>query len=160
MFHFNNKGFLVPVSNISFSVNEFYLTFVEEFESERREILFRNFLDYTKEIMNVLDVDSEKQWINGSFTTKIDNPKDIDLVTFIDEAIFLKYSDQLWHFTRHSNWKKLGIDAYFVILRPTGSLLFSHSESDKLYWYHHFTKVKPTKRLKQPIRKGFVEIIH
>jgi hypothetical protein len=160
MFQFNTKGHLIPYSNIPFTSNEFYNTFVKEIASERREKLYHHYVEFTNQILFLLQVDTLKQWINGSFTTKVLNPNDIDFVTFIDEAIFKLHSDKLRRFIRNPHWIDLGMDAYFVILRSKESSLFFNSESDRLYWLHHFTKVRNSKRLKHPNRKGFVEIIH
>jgi hypothetical protein len=81
---FSNKGFLIPSSNITVSLEDFRTTFVNNFQlSKTREKLFENYIIYSNELKQTLNLKELKQWINGSFVTKAVNPKDVDLVTFV-----------------------------------------------------------------------------
>ncbi len=152
---FNSKGLLVSDSYISISLVDFESTFVTDFPtSKTRQKIYENYIAYSDELKKLLNLSDIKQWVDGSYVTKVINPKDIDFVTFIDEKIFLKYQNDLDSF-KNKNWFDLNIDAYFVIEKEGHCF-----ESDKLYWLHHFSKTRNNSRTGKRLKKGFVEINH
>lgn len=158
MLHFNYLGFLEPNKQIICELSTFEQYFVNEFESKTRKQIFGNFKTFYDEIKRITNANYLVQWINGSFVTKKNNPKDIDFVTFIEESVFLKHQAEINDFLNQNNWYALGIDAYFVIVRTEGTKYFFRYESDKMYWFHQFTKVKSVSKRDKTRKKGFVEL--
>ena len=124
---FDTKGLLVPSRNIVATLDDFNITFVKNFPmSKTREKLFENYLSYSDELKQILNLGELKQWINGSFVTKTINPKDVDLVTFIPNEVYYKKESVLRKFNEKS-WFEFNIDAYILIERQGFTF-----ESDKL----------------------------
>lgn len=158
MFTFNSRGLLEPVNSINCSLVDLEKHFVEDVPSKTRRNIFNNYLDYSAQLKQLLNVEHLRQWINGSFVTKVINPKDIDLVTFVDAELYLKHEKLLKGFISNKNWRDLGVDAYLIVVRSSDDKLFIRTESDRTYWMDHFTKTRQNPRSTQRPRKGFLEI--
>ena len=153
LLEFSNKGFLIPSSNITVSLEDFRTTFVSNFQlSKTREKLFENYIIYSNELKQTLNLKELKQWINGSFVTKVVNPKDVDLVTFVPKEVYFKKEKELKKF-KELNWFELNIDAYIIIERQNYSF-----ESDKMYWMNHFSRTRKNTKTGKRLEKGFIEI--
>ena len=88
MLNFDNRGLLTPTTNILSSVEEFKQVFVDEILfSSTRLSNFNNYIKYSDALKKMLNGQPILQWINGSFVTQIIEPKDIDMVSFIDYEI-------------------------------------------------------------------------
>lgn len=150
---FDTKGLLVPSRNIVATLDDFNITFVKNFPmSKTREKLFENYLSYSDELKQILNLGELKQWINGSFVTKTINPKDVDLVTFIPNEVYYKNESVLRKFNEKS-WFEFNIDAYILIERQGFTF-----ESDKLYWLNHFSRTRKNLKTGKRLEKGFIEI--
>ena len=55
-------------------------------------------LKYNEDFKKVCNLEVLLQWINGSFVTKINNPGDIDLITFLDFETITKLGSKLDNF--------------------------------------------------------------
>jgi len=114
---FNSQGLLVPNKNIVTNLHSFKTTFVDDFPNSRTRVnLYENYLSYTNKLKQLLQLEFVTQWINGSFVTKTNNPKDIDLVTFIPELVYTKREKELIDL-KQMNWFDLKVDAYLIIER-------------------------------------------
>jgi hypothetical protein len=115
---FDAKDYLKPYSLIETDLDTFERYFIDDFpNSLTRKNLFINYLRYIESFKNRV---SHKfiQWINGSFISKKENPKDIDLVTFLDYEIFTAqepFLDKYWCFSLELE----KLDAYLVKDYPT-----------------------------------------
>ncbi len=81
-----------------------------------RKRLFINYLRYLESFKSRV-TRNFTQWINGSFISQKENPKDIDLVTFFDFEIYESqepYLDKFWSFSLENE----GLDAYLVKAYP------------------------------------------
>ena len=130
---FNENGYLK---------NDFYeidlLTFEDYFVkafpfSTTRQHLFENYLAYIEDFKRDVFPYFE-QWIDGSFITQKENPKDIDIVTFLDYKVYElrgePFMDRFWSFSL----EKQGIDAYIFKTYPTSHKLFpSFLEIERYY---------------------------
>jgi hypothetical protein len=85
MLEFNSKGLLVPNTKIQSSVEELKECLVDNITSKTRLEIFNKYIEYSNSLKVLLGVPNIQQWINGSFVTKIANPRDIDLITFVDQ---------------------------------------------------------------------------
>ncbi len=114
MLKFDENGYLKPAKRIETTLDEFRQFFVDAFpKSNTRQRLFENYMDW------IFDFQREifpyfTHWIDGSFVTQKQHPKDIDFVTFLPDVYHLKEKskslDKFWTFsTEH-----LGLDGYIL----------------------------------------------
>ena len=87
MLSFDHRGNLTPYELIQANVNEFKHFFVDRIQSRTRLDNFNKYIKYSEDLKSLLEGKTLKQWINGSFVTKKTNPKDIDVVTFLEHDI-------------------------------------------------------------------------
>ncbi len=158
MLEFNSKGLLVPNIKIQSSVDELKDCFVDNITSKTRLEIFNKYIEYSNSLKVLLGVSNMKQWINGSFVTKITNPRDIDLVTFVDHQIVKKLGKKLIIFNKEAIEDEM-LDTYFVEVYPKGHSKEAFYSSDMAYWIDRFDT---TRRDKKGIKnnKGFLEIIY
>ncbi|MDX2305414.1 MAG: hypothetical protein NW226_21565 [Microscillaceae bacterium] len=115
--HFDEQGFLMPYQAIEADLETLEYYFVTQFpNSKTRRRLFVNYLRYNERFRSRV-TKRFVQWIDGSFVTQKQNPKDIDMVTFLDYRIFEAqepFLDKFWTF----NLEDQGLDAYLLRLYP------------------------------------------
>lgn len=157
MYTFNDKGFLMPSDNIVASVAELKQYFVDAIPSDTRFANFEKYIRYSTELKNAVKVNSLQQWINGSFVSNIKNPKDIDLVTFIDFDLRTKYKNELQNFEARNANAVYGVDAYLLTVFPKGHKYYFLFESDRMYWLNQFSRSRRDTKGKKH-NKGFLEI--
>ena len=159
MLTFNPKGLLIPDTNIVSSVAGLKKHFVQNIPTATRQENFEKYIKYSDELKYLLSGMALRQWINGSFVTQIQNPKDIDIVTFIDHNIVVEFREQLDTFGVKGAWKTYGVDAYIVEILPQDHPKYFFYKSDITYWMAKFGKTR--RGLDgQRNRKGFLEIIY
>lgn len=157
MLTFNQSGLLLPDNKISSSIAELEFEFVTNFDSDKRNNLFQSLLKYNNEFRKACQLTELKQWVNGSFVTKKNNPGDIDLITFLNfdkvESLGVKLND----FKYPNSEKLFGVDAYIIEVYPENHKNRNLYLSDYAYWIDRFTK---TRRIRgNKLSKGFLEII-
>lgn len=156
---FDIRGNLKPYELIPFSLADFEENFVSIFDkTSSRHAIFTTYCQYTEDLRSTIKVPFF-QWINGSFTTKKFNPKDLDVLTFIDFEVY-KEKEKLID-ERFSKWS-VGkfypkIDGYTVWSYPEGHKNFLTFHADQLYWQGWFGNTA-FNRAKKRFRKGFIQI--
>ena len=99
------------------------------------------------------------QWIDGSFVATKDNPKDIDMVTFIDAEIYKQLEPQIDN--EFSKWAVnkyyKGLDAYTVWTFQEEHKNYHNFKADYAYWYDWFSR-SHFNRLQKRYPKGFIQI--
>jgi hypothetical protein len=157
MLSFNTKGLLTPDTNLIASVSDLKKYFVEAIPSTTRPEIFEKYIRYSNALKKMLKTDSLKQWINGSFVTMVRDPKDIDLITFIDLDLRVKFQKELMDFSAKGANEIYGVDAYLLTVLPDGHEKIFLFHSDKAYWMSRFSKTRrDNSGKKHP--KGFLEI--
>jgi hypothetical protein len=158
MFKFDDLGFLMPYERQKATIEDVFKNLVQDFSgSETRAKLFENLLKYNEDLQEVLRSDYF-QYINGSFTTKKNNPNDIDLVNFVDHQALLGNEKQVEeNFLNKSAIDIYGIDAYLVVVYPEFHPYRVRTLSDVAYWNHWFGFSKFDRRKKRS-PKGFLEV--
>jgi hypothetical protein len=153
---FNSDGLLNSEEPIIMTLDEIEANFVTTFpNSEKRKWLFSNYLDF----VYILQQDVFPyftQWINGSFVTQKQEPKDIDIVTFIDFRVYQsknKILEQFWAF----NMENKGLDNYFVAIYPPEHELHNLYIENKEKWTKLYSKTRPLSD-GLFLSKGFLEI--
>jgi hypothetical protein len=160
MLSFNDKGLLTPDKNITCSVKELKQHFVDAIPSETRLLNFEKYIHYSNELKKLLKIENFIQWVNGSFVNlQTANPKDIDLITFIDHGLAEKYKTELENFGARSANSIFGVDAYLLITYPEEHPAHAIYSSDRAYWASHFSRTRRDRYGKKN-PKGYLEIIY
>ncbi|QMW03516.1 DUF6932 family protein [Spirosoma foliorum] len=154
---FTDNGLLTPNEAIEVTTSIFYERFVALFSnSSTRVQLFNEWLKYNKLLRSEIGQDFV-QWIDGSFVTLKQNPKDIDLVSFIPYQLYNLHHhvlDNLWS----DKWEREGLDAYFVTVYPENHPAFTHkTKQDREQWMTRYSLTKPDDTFVQH-SKGFLTI--
>ncbi len=98
MLNFDLRGNLRPYEPIKCGLRDLKKYLVDEIESDTRLDNYKKYLRYSNDLKALLKGQELKQWLNGSFVTKKRNPKDIDLLTFIDAETIEALDDELINF--------------------------------------------------------------
>lgn len=157
--NFDIYGNLKPYELIEMEWGEFEVVFVHSFdEMSTRAKLFHTFETYITDLQAVIGP-TFYSWVGGSFVTNKDNPKDIDIVTFIPEDIFFQFEKELFPFSKYGTAESYGtdLDAYLVVIYPDTHKKKAFTESDEKYWLNHFTNSRPNRRNKK-LPKGFIQL--
>jgi hypothetical protein len=158
MLQFDFKGYLKPYQPIPCKVSDLKFHFVDEIQSVTRKLNYEKYVKYSHDLRMVVG-EGLKQWINGSFVTKKTNPKDIDLVTFLDHEMIKKLGAKLDPFRPINSWNAYGVDAYICEVYPVGHPSYKYTDSDIAYWNHQFGHSRPNRKGVTNV-KGFLEIIY
>ena len=108
---FDEKGYLTPYGVVETDKEVFIETFVF---NQHRQKLCDCLFDFFEKLV-ALDLGVIFCWIDGSFVTRKDFPKDIDLAVFLDFNVFDKTESRLLRF--QNEFRGL-LDIYFVPLFP------------------------------------------
>ena len=150
---FDPDGFLKPYTAVIADLESFEKTFVGGFPgSATRGGIFNAYLDWLGAFKASVCQTGFHQWIDGSFVTRKSNPNDLDIVTFVDYAIYQEREKTIAAFKSLEFRKKTKLDLYFVRVYPANHARRKSFEFDSAYWLDLFSK----SRLKQ--HKGFVQI--
>ena len=144
MLQFDSKGYPVPDQVLPCTLSEFRAVFVEGMPDENRPLIFENFLQFCVGLMRDLNLTEIKIWANGSFTTRKRNPKDLDVVVFVDAEVSERHQQLLK--TRYRNdvlQKEKRLDVYFVEVYPENHPKHFPMRSDMAYWIEKFTRTRP-----------------
>jgi len=153
MLNFDYRGYLKPNKNLASSCAELYDEFVEKFNNTNRHQLYDNYIRYSNDLKNVCGGIKLIQWVDGSFVTKKDIPKDIDVVTFIEHDVNFDLSN----FVYPESIKKYNIDGYIVKVYPRKHPKIALYMGDWAYWMDRFDKTRRN-RAGNRYPKGFLEI--
>lgn len=151
---FDEFGNLTPYEVIETDLATLEAYFVTAFpKSETRKRLFENYLRYIYRFQDEVFPIFE-QWINGSFVTQKENPKDIDIVTFLDYEVYEKRGDAIldkfWSFSLEDE----GIDSYIVRDFPENHSKFEKTVRSKKEWTNLYSGTRGKFEY-----KGFLKII-
>jgi hypothetical protein len=156
MLTFNHSGLLVPDNKINSTIQELENEFVFNIPTPKRKEIFDAFIRYNEDFKKVCDLLELRQWINGSFVTKKNNPGDIDVVTFIAYDSIQKLGSKLDNFKYPNSEIIYGVDGYIVEVYPETHEDRFRYISDKAYWMDRFSK---TRRIRgNRLSKGFLDI--
>lgn len=158
MLHFDIRGNLIPEPAIQpISIADFETHFVDDFEdSNTRFVLFEALQHYIKQWQTLISTDFE-MWIDGTFITTKTNPKDIDILTFVDYQDYHRCKDLLGNQFLSETTKKVGIDAYVLKTYPIDHPSYPIYRSDYLYWLNHFGRTRLNRQKKQ-FKKGIIQL--
>lgn len=109
---FDSRGFLKPYNCCKISLLEFEAFFVNSFENnESRRRIFESYKAYLDAFANEISP-KFTQWLDGSFLTKKQMPRDLDFVTLLDFQVANDKRDLLRSkFLRTPAFGFFGLDA-------------------------------------------------
>lgn len=157
-FTFDIRGNLVPPKKNEIDFDAFKTTFVDSFDMDSsRYQIFENYNKFVVDFQKTITPDFI-HWINGSFVSNKENPKDIDFVTLIDYETFFEKESLIDKQFRLKGAKDFyGVDAYTLIIYPESHKKHFFTKSDSMYWYNWFSRTKKNAK-KQSFNKGFLEL--
>ena len=159
MLYFNQSGLLVPGSVISSNLKELEAEFVTNMPAMERIMHFKSYIKYSDALKKLCGNKTFVQWIDGSFVTKEQKPKDIDVVTFIDFQLITALGNLLQSFKYPVSETMFQVDAYIVAVYPIQHKKCHLYEHDKAYWIDQFDTTRRNKKGNR-LSKGFLEIIY
>ena len=149
---FDKNGNLYPYSIIETDLETFKKIFVSYFPfSSTRKRLFENYLIYLGNLKETVNT-GFYQWIDGSFVTNKEDPKDIDFVTFLDFGLYREHEKAISKLLSLRYDTKNGTDGYFVETFPDTHKGYNNFQMDRIEWLHTFG----TSRINQ--NKGIIQI--
>ena len=106
MINFDNKGNIFPyeITDTTFEIFQEVFSF-----NEHRKAIFQEYVEFCN-VLKSMQTNEFFQFIDGSFVTQKQYPKDIDIVTFVDADFFNKNAVRLLNL--RDNFEK--IDCFFV----------------------------------------------
>lgn len=158
MLTFTPEGYLTPVGKITTDLPTLERVFVKDFPtSTTRPRLWANYLAYLERFKQKV-TGNFVQWLNGSFVTQKENPKDIDLVTFMDYTIHepMEAQQRLEEFWTY-NLEDKGLDSYLVGIYPEGHEKYEAYQGFLKNWLTVYTNAK-IEGVGVPNIKGFIEL--
>lgn len=108
MINFDSRGCITPNQIISLSLQEFEKTFCH---NAHRKVIFENYITFIEKL-HTLGLTHFYQYIDGSFVTTKNYPKDIDFVTFIHFEFFHQNITKMMEF--RNKW----LDCFFAPIYP------------------------------------------
>jgi hypothetical protein len=122
--------------------------------SNRRRFLWNCFMVYNNDLSQVFQC-SWKQWLGGSYLTKISTPNDIDLVNFVNWHDTLEQHELLLGslFMANNSKQKYNIDAYFTVVYPPDDERYVSTVERTNYWQKWLGQNKHNKK-----SRGIIEL--
>lgn len=150
---FDENGYLYPYEPIEVDLDILKTNFVDAFpNSESRQWLFNNYLKFLYQFQDEVFTYFE-QWIDGSFITQKENPKDIDLVTFLDFEVWEtrgeEHLEKFWKFSLEDQC----LDSYLVKSYPPNHRNYKVFRSEQNRWNDLFGKDRESRT------KGFLKLV-
>jgi hypothetical protein len=147
---FNSSGYL-PEGIYQSNLTEFKDRFVNDFSNSRtRSDLFKGYVRLTKGLLNTARF--EKQWIDGSYTTNKVDPRDVDLVSFVDGNDTSISTNQTYQdIVDQIMMDEYGCDSYIVPIFSDGDYRKSFYDKNIKYWKNRWGKDRKGQD------KGFIE---
>lgn len=152
MLNFDTYGFLQPYEpiEVDLSILEDYFVF-----NEHRQRLFINYMRWLDSFKSKVTTEFV-QFLDGSFISQKELPKDIDFVTFFDYKIYEReerFLDKYWTFSLENE----GLDSYLVKTYPKGHELYENHLTERNYWTRLYSCTRKNDFGEQ-FKKGFISI--
>lgn len=148
MVEFDKNGNPQPPGIVNINFADFKVVFVDSFNnSKTRNIIFENYENYISDFKDKITSQFE-HWINGSYTTKKDNPNDIDLVNIVSvsENLNSKQNEMRSFLTVGGSKDKYMVDGYFIPVYEKTDPRYQITE----HWLNHWADFFGHDRLRRP----------
>lgn len=150
MLQFDENGYLMPYQAIEADLFIIEQNFVF---NEHRAQLFKHYLRWLDSFQSKV-TRQFVQYINGSFISLKEYPKDIDFVTFFDYAVYEAqepFLDKYWSFSLEEQ----GLDSYLVKNYPEKHESYALSFTMQKEWANRYAQ-KTLVSQNRVVRKGFL----
>lgn len=156
--HFDLQGNLYPYEITKIDFKTFEDIFINDFpNSLTRKEIFDNYLSYLSAFREEVS-NSFTQFIDGSFITKEENPRDLDFVTLLASTLYDEKYNVLEKYKGLQLHKEKKLDCYFIKEYPIEHPYYEIvTLSDKLYWLDLFSKTRVQRNGKK-YPKGIIQI--
>ena len=124
MINFDSRGYITPNEIISVSLQEFEETFCY---NNRRRLIFENYKEFIEKLKG-LGLNHFYQYVDGSFVTTKNYPKDIDFVTFIDSDFFHQ------NITKMMEFRNEYLDCFFAPIYPQNHASRYRNDLEHFEW--------------------------
>jgi hypothetical protein len=156
---FDERGNLVE--SLELNMVQFRGLFVDKWQNDTstRPPIFQAFENYVSDFKNLV-TPNFVMWVDGSFVTKKDKPRDIDFVSFIDYTVYEAKQPLIdSRFNKFGTQNHYGtlLDAYVCAVYPSKHEKAFHTKSDEMDWLYQFSSTKPDRQGKK-YAKSFVKI--
>lgn len=146
------NGNLVPYDIVHTDWPTFKAEFVDAFPlSGTRRVIFDNFSEYVERLIPIIGKGFH-QWVDGSFVTRKLNPRDIDVVTFVDANIYYCNEREIDVLRDDQLDRQTRVDEYFVKKYPESHRKHVFYHIDCLQWHDQFSRSRALKS------KGFIQL--
>jgi hypothetical protein len=136
-FYHDAQGNLQPHDIHETTLAEIKDLFVNPFpDSSTRHDIYHGWSRYLSDFSGIVAI-RFTQWIDGSFITKMQNPKDIDVVNFVPSGHLPNIAED--YTTGNGSIRRWKVDAYHVQVYPPGHDLASWTADQTAFWRNHFT---------------------
>lgn len=140
---FNELGYLEPGFH-DLNISEIKEEFVHKFNNSitRKDIL-KGYINYLSDL-NRCGISQAEFWINGSFSTRKENPNDIDMVLIIEKDLLDNVPEDKHDIMRvlidpNQARIKYKCDAYLLVKVDQGHIAYSDYTSNRSYWRGWFS---------------------
>ncbi len=143
---FDENGFIKPYVAVETDLETFQTLFVF---NPHRTRLFDEYLEFLR-TLKTMNIGHFYQYIDGSYTTQKEYPRDIDFVSFVDSTFYRKFERKLHEISK--NFKQCGLDAYFEPVFPETHFMSAVTRYNTADWkqlYGHNRQAR---------RKGFIQL--
>jgi len=156
---FDIRGNLTPYELVEIPIEVFRETFVESFGADStRHGLWTNFERYLSDFWEQIGELPFQIWVNGSFARVRHNPKDIDIVIFLNFEVAIRNEKTLREqFVSQVSEERYGVDAYLLRVFPENHADYFKTVSDMAYWREWFGMTRRN-RSKKRFPKGFIQL--
>ena len=152
---FDENGFLTPYNPVSSDLNTVKRVLVDTFPtSTTRRPIFERYLTLNARLLTLMP-DGFTQWIDGSFVSRKINPNDIDVLTFIDTALFDQHEPAVRALRTEFATGAGRVDVRTIRVYPEGHPRRNWYESDRVQWLFDWSRTNNKPRQ----QKGFIELI-
>ena len=152
---FDANGFLIPYGPVSSNLETIERVFVEEFPtSTTRRPNFDRYRECNARLLELMP-DGFRQWIDGSFVSRKSDPNDIDVLTFVDAAVFPQHEETFRALRREFATGAGRVDVRTILVYPEGHPRRNLYESDRVQWLFDWSRTNDKPRR----QKGFIELI-
>ncbi len=138
---FNNEGYLEPGVH-TMELHDLENAFVVGFpHSSTRKLIIEGYKEHLNALKEILP--SFSQFLDGSFVSNKNDPRDIDLVCFIDgdevDSLTPEKQERLKELLSGPDAKnKYMCDAYYCISYAENHPNFQHARTQRKYWIGEF----------------------
>ena len=152
---FDDNGFLIPYNAIATDLNAVRRVFTDGFPtSVSRRPIFERYEELNAQLIQLIP-GGFAQWVDGSFISRKMNPNDIDVLTFVDTAIYQRHEQTFRELRNEFAIGARRVDANVIQVYPSSHSKRFLYESDHVEWLYNWshTVQKPRRN------KGFVELL-